>query len=77
MSIFYWSEDRPFPSIMHIKRGEEIRRYVPERTCRNEATAPSVLFECSECGACFVQEPIDGCFDYCPNCGARVTGRES
>lgn len=47
-------------------------RYAPERTCRNEAAEPGVIFECSECGAAFVNEPIDGEWSYCPNCGAKV-----
>lgn len=45
------------------------------RTCRNEATEPGILFECSECHAAFVNEPIDGWWDYCPNCGAKVVER--
>ena len=43
-----------------------------ERTCRNEATGPEVIFDCSECLASFVNEPIDGGWSYCPNCGAKV-----
>ena len=52
------------------RAGEWNRRH--ERTCRNEATDPEVIFDCSECLASFVNEPIDGGWNYCPNCGARV-----
>lgn len=51
-------------------------RYVPERICRNEATCPGVLFECSECGGESPGGPDHEVFGYCPYCGARVVGNE-
>lgn len=47
-----------------------------ERRCRNDATEPGIMFECSECGASFVNEPVDGSWGYCPSCGAKVVGDE-
>lgn len=76
MSTIEWNEDRPFPSVLHIKRGNEIKRYVPERTCRK---APGRMKygrrmpECSECG----QSLGDKRWKYCPNCGARVVSEDA
>lgn len=50
-----------------------------ERTCTNES-ASGKYFACSECGAELMQITpgwvalIRGSVNYCPNCGARVTG---
>ena len=77
MSVIEISESRGFPSVLNVKRGPELRRYVPERTCRNVSERPGE-FECSECGATLYGGDetgfwIDnGDLSYCPNCGARV-----
>lgn len=48
-----------------------------ERTCHNEASEDTPpLFCCSECGADFFNEPINGTWNYCPNCGARVVSED-
>ena len=50
-----------------------------ERTCTNES-ASSKYFTCSECGAELMQITpgwvalVNGRVNYCPNCGARITG---
>lgn len=50
-----------------------------ERTCTNES-ASGKYFKCSECGAELMQITpgwvalVRGRVNYCPNCGARVTG---
>ena len=50
-----------------------------ERTCINES-ASGKYFACSECGAELMQITpgwialVRGRVNYCPNCGARVTG---
>lgn len=50
-----------------------------ESTCTNES-ASGKYFACSECGAELMQITpgwvalIRGSVNYCPNCGARVTG---
>lgn len=36
MGTVDWPSGRPFPSVLHVKRGNEIKRYVPENTCRLE-----------------------------------------
>ncbi len=74
MSVIEIGESQGFPSVINVKRGPELRRYVPERTCRvveNEDGDPS----CSECGAHYLCM-LDA--SYCPDCGARVvTGDEA
>lgn len=75
MSTIFLHEGRPFPSVLHVKRGEEVRRYVPERTCRVDATdktigLPAIVCECSACGHTF--EHVFGSYQYCPRCGAKV-----
>lgn len=50
-----------------------------ERTCTNES-ASGKYFKCSECGAELMQITpgwvalVSGRVNYCPSCGARVTG---
>ena len=73
--------DRPFPTIIHAKRSNELRRYVPERTCRDVGAGG--MFVCSECGASLDYEgwyddptywvdDVAAAVKYCPNCRARV-----
>ena len=58
MSVIEISESQSFPSVLNVKRGPELRRYVPERTCRNELSGYTDCmgrpvpdqFRCSECG---------------------------
>lgn len=47
------------------------RRYVPERTCRNEGGGDE-WFVCSACGHDVVGEVEH--IRFCPVCGARVVG---
>lgn len=81
MSTIAWQEDRRFPSVLHVKRGNDIKRYVPERTCRDVDGVDK--FVCSECGASFDYEgrwdeptywvdDVAAVVEYCPNCGAMV-----
>ena len=44
----------------------------PERTCKNESKETEIIFSCSQCLADFINEPLDGAWNYCPNCGAKV-----
>ena len=68
-----------FPSVLNVRVDGRLRRYVPERTCRNVSYDP-LGFRCSECGAEDYMDGgvivwVDGCpqdASYCPNCGARV-----
>ena len=82
--------DRPFPSIIHARRGNELRRYVPERTCRMVSAFDTDELEDIQENISFSPEDTlaykcEGCgFDfryerglypsYCPNCGAKVLG---
>lgn len=72
-------EGHAFPSVLNIRVDGILRRYVPERTCRNASYDP-LGFRCSECGA---EDYMDGGaivwvdggpqdVSYCPHCGARV-----
>jgi len=48
--------------------------FVRERTCRDVSVDSSTQFYCSEC-ECTVDMPILwGAVNYCPNCGAKVSG---
>ena len=67
--------------ILNDENGEhESRRFVPERTCRNESPKRGKgVFACSECGvnldiADMAEENMDVFYEprYCPECGARV-----
>lgn len=75
MSTVCISEGRPFPSIVHVRRGAEIRRYAPERTCRMDAPIDGE-YRCSECGHLNREtyRADRGWFkpEYCAHCGARV-----
>ena len=79
MSTVFWDEGRPFPFVLHVKRGAEIRRYVPERTAavavshgvhgprpRVPGDAGTMHHVCSACGV-----PVDKGDRYCKHCGAR------
>lgn len=53
--------------------------YVPERTCKN-VDDEFPFFKCSECGCNAVVgygSSGDGLPNFCPNCGARVTPKNS
>ena len=72
MSTVFWDKDRPFPFVLHVKRGAEIRRYVHERTCRIVEVSPG-NWECDECGSGIYWDGTDRPnVSYCPGCGARV-----
>lgn len=75
MSTIEWQDGRPFPCFLHVVRGNEVRRYVPERTCSAALTesneqASINTWECSKCGQSF--EEAYGSYEYCPHCGARI-----
>lgn len=73
MSTIKISESQSFPPVINVKRGPELRRYVPERTCRvvrgGEPSSTGVPRElrCSECGG-----RLSRFGSFCPRCGARV-----
>lgn len=83
MITVFWNKDRPFPFVLHVKRGAEIRCYVPERTATIEAShgahgpvprfpgdAWTMHYVCSEC-----RGAVSRGDRYCKHCGARmVTG---
>ena len=80
MSTIKISESQSFPSVINVKRGPKLRRYVPERTCRPTHTRER--WECDVCGCVirhgFMPESHGvGVLKYCPNCGARIMGEES
>ena len=93
MSTIEWNEDRQFPSVLHVKRGNEIKRYVPDRTCRMVSAFDTDGLEQEQENASFSPEDTlayrcEGCgFDfrydrglypsYCPNCGAKVVTDDS
>ena len=73
MSVIKIGESQMFPSVLNVKRDPELRRYVPERTCRvvrdGEPSSTGVPRElrCSECGG-----RLSRFGSFCPTCGARV-----
>lgn len=82
MSTVYWQEERPFPYVLHIIRGSELRRYFPDRCCRFEHDCERHSYTCTCCGESFesflyVAVPESGIpvyrpMNYCPSCGARL-----
>ena len=85
MSTVEIGEGQSFPSVLNVRRGPELRRYVPERTCdavRTErpcadaASGWETVFECSECGEVVSwddgYDPASDLPSYCPRCGARI-----
>lgn len=82
MSTVYWDEGRPFPYVLHIRRGNELRRYFPARYCRFEHDCERHSYTCTCCGeslesSVYVSMPESGppvCkpMKYCPSCGARL-----
>lgn len=75
-----WPE---YVTVSHEGWRQAGRRYVPERMCRNVTPCDDGWnFSCSACGYDFSSHGYDdhgdrADFRYCPNCGARVTGRVS
>ena len=69
MSAIEISESQSFPSVLNVKRGPELRRYVPERTCHY--VGDEISGGCSECRGW-----LDPACSYCPSCGARVVSDE-
>ncbi len=73
MSVIEIGEAQSFPSVLNVRRGPELRRYVPERTCRivsaSEAGRTGYAPACSSCGW---QSAAWHQYDYCPHCGAKV-----
>lgn len=85
MSVIEIGESQGFPSVLNVRRGPALRRYVPERTCRIECYPPgyedNLHYEvCSECGTILTaSRPGDRRAErarYCPRCGARVVEEE-
>ena len=81
MSVIEIDVAQNFPSVLNVKRGHDLRRYVPERTCHVGCYPPgcedSLHNEvCSECGTILTaSRPGDkhaARASYCPRCGARV-----
>ena len=76
--------DRPFPAIIHAKRGNELRRYVPDRTARLEYDEFHGCNICTGCGeryehGMYMAVTYDDFIAYkpmryCPACGARLEG---
>lgn len=74
--------DRPFPAIIHVKRGNELRRFVPERTCRMEYDTVHHDYVCTKCGERYDSGMYTSVSDddkfllkpmrFCTNCGAKV-----
>ena len=76
MSTIEIGETQRFPSVLNVRRGSELRRYVPERTCHMPFDDREYRYRCSRCG-CLSEtyRHADGKYyapDYCPHCGARV-----
>ena len=79
-------ELRPWPDTVHVIRGktDEMRRYVPERTCEyviednmNESEGMGdVWFRCTNCETCYDYYADDWLLKMpnCPKCGATVKG---
>lgn len=76
MSVIEISESQGFPSIINVRCGPELRRYVPERTCRMTFEAHEYRYRCSRCGCLSeTSRSTDGKWyapEYCTACGARV-----
>ena len=88
MSLFYVEREcwQRFPKVLIMVRkdgrGDERRRYVPERTCRLVYDPVHLDYVCSACGEWRDTPLYDArdaddalvCRDYrfCPHCGARV-----
>lgn len=69
MSVIDIGMAQGFPSVINVKRGPELRRYVPERTCQYVYDEAMCGWVCSECGGL---EPVGDNVRFCPDCGARV-----
>lgn len=67
MSVIEIGEAQSFPSVLNVRRGPELRRYVPERTCRR--LSDGVIAGCSACDTIVLGPPT---WRYCPHCGAKV-----
>lgn len=78
MSVIELADGQSFPSVLNVKRGAELRRYVPERTCRvvrlgkPSSTGVPSEWHCSECGGRLTRFG-----SYCQSCGARIEGAAS
>lgn len=84
--ICYWCDTNPYWYVMKCVYGDveihddnelfyllaDLIEPEPERTCENESSEPGI-FTCSYCGADFYDTEISGDWNYCPNCGAKVT----
>lgn len=73
MSVIEIGESQGFPSVLNVKRGPELRRYVPERTCHRVEYKLTGNLICSECGY-GIPRALDryAFVNYCPHCGARI-----
>lgn len=73
MSVIEIGESQGFPSVLNVRRGSELRRYVPERTCRRVEYELTGNLVCSECGYGIPRALDRHAFvNYCPACGARI-----
>ena len=81
ISLQRWGRDEwpEHVTVSHDGLRELGRRYVPERTCCMYRDSESSDFyggptlRCGACGAP-VPERFTGPYNFCPCCGARVTG---
>ncbi len=75
MSTIEIDKAQRFPSVLNVRRGTELRRYLPERTCRMGAPIDGE-YRCGECSHLSREtyRPDKGWYapEYCPHCGARV-----
>lgn len=70
-----WSGEWPAYVLVHHEGAVDDVKYVPERTCHDEAESPQ-SFLCGECGWFWTDPEDELGFRYCPNCGARVVEEE-
>ena len=58
--------EQPAADVQEVKHGQ----WEEERLVSGE-----IKYTCSKCGQVFQGESLD--FNYCPNCGAKMDGKES
>ena len=67
MSVIEIGESQGFPAVINVRRGPELRSYVPKRMCRMVDNGCELC--CSECDC---RHEYDDEPSYCQSCGARV-----
>ena len=65
-----------FPSVLNVRVGGRLRRYVPERTCHMVFDDKWFGYGCDKCGSVSqtYHHPNGDWYvpEYCPNCGSKV-----